>query len=180
MKGKEFMDKDTATNVISNAGMKPRDVAHSIYLATVKGVSGANQNDGYGYILSAIAELWNIRGIIGNPMGKTKITNRYRGKGITEEMILNVVSKYPNGIRNFEPQFDALLGISEGDTIVQTEKDIDNTENPSDSDGSAVFGFIILIVYAIFKFGFGWGWIASFVAVVVVFAGVILLLTRIR
>ena len=61
------MDKGQASQVVQNAGMTPRNVAHSIYLATVEGVSGANQHEGFGFALSAIAELWNIRGSGGNP-----------------------------------------------------------------------------------------------------------------
>ena len=75
------MTKGRAADTVHNAGMTAYDVAHSIYLATVEGVSGANQNDGYGFALSAIAELWNIRGTIGNPSSRTKITGRYRGIG---------------------------------------------------------------------------------------------------
>ena len=85
------MDKEMASNTIQNANMATRDVAHSIYMATVEGISGANQNEGYGFVLSAIAELWNIRGTIGNPSGRAKITGRYKGMGVTEAMILNAV-----------------------------------------------------------------------------------------
>lgn len=78
------MDKGQAPQVVQNAGMTTRNVVHSIYLATVEGVSGANQNEGYDFALSAIAGLWNIRGTIGNPSGRTKITGHYREMGVTE------------------------------------------------------------------------------------------------
>lgn len=109
------MDKITARNNIANAGVSTRDIAHSIYLATVRGVSGANQNDGMGFLLSAMAELWNIRGVVGNPNAKTKITGRYRGMNVTEQMILNVISQYPNGINGYQQSFDELLGIGDWD-----------------------------------------------------------------
>lgn len=51
------MDKGQAPQVVQNAGMTTRNVVHSIYLATVEGVSGANQNEGYDFALSAIAGL---------------------------------------------------------------------------------------------------------------------------
>lgn len=105
------MDKNSARNSITSAGLSSRDIAHSIYLATVQGISGANQNGGMGFALSAIAELWNIRGVVGNPNARTKITGRYRGMNVTEQMILNVISKYPSGFNGSQPLFDDLLGI---------------------------------------------------------------------
>lgn len=62
------MDKGMAKNTVANAGMNLNDVADSIYQATVMGISGANQNEGYGFALSAVAELWNIRGTIATRM----------------------------------------------------------------------------------------------------------------
>lgn len=105
------MDKITARNNVANAGLSARAIAHSIYLATVQGVSGANQNDGMGFALSAIAELWNIKGDIGNPNGKTKLTGRYKGMGITENMIFTVIAQHPHGFAKNQPLFDDLLGI---------------------------------------------------------------------
>lgn len=108
------MDKNTAKNTIQNAGMSTYDIANSIYLATVEGISGANQNEGYGFALSAIAELWNIRGTMGNPFGKTKITGRYKGMAVTQKMIMDVVSRYPQGFDADTPLFDDLLDFATG------------------------------------------------------------------
>lgn len=123
------MDKITARNSIANAGVSTRDIAHSIYLATVRGVSGANQNDGMGFLLSAVAELWNIRGAIGNPNAKTKITGRYRGMNVTEQMILNVISQYPNGFNGYQPSFDELFGIGVSRTNKNCQSAYDDFEN---------------------------------------------------
>ena len=119
------MDKNTARKVITNANMSYYDVAHCIYLATVEGISGANQNGGCGFALSAIAELWNIRGSVGNPSGRTKLTGRYKGMGVTENMILNAVSQYPNGISGSMPLFDEL--ISARKTNNMTHKKVQST-----------------------------------------------------
>lgn len=105
------MDKESAFNQIRNAGVSTYDIANSIYQATVQGISGANQNKGYGFLLSAMAELWNIKGTIGNPNAKTKITGRYRGMGITEDMIQKVIEQYPNGFNSNSPLFDDLIGV---------------------------------------------------------------------
>lgn len=160
------MDKATAANQVANANMSTYDIAHSIYLATVEGISGANQNNGYGFALSAIAELWNIRGTIGNPYGRTKITNRYRGIGITESMILNVINQYPNGISGNMPDFDSLLGIGTGEEVSDYQQPVSNNGgNQSSSDDGTSFIIVIwMIISAIFKFILGWGWIISLIA----------------
>ncbi len=161
------MDKRTAANTITNAGMTTRDIAHSIYLATVEGISGANQNDGYGFALSAIAELWNIRGDIGKPNARTKITSRYRGKNITEGMIYNAVASYPNGIQGQSPLFDDLVGV--GSNIVRNNNSnnmkSNNNVQVSEEDSFAeamVVLFVVLFIVA--KLFLGWGWILSLIA----------------
>lgn len=164
------MDKNSAANQIANANVDTYDIANSIYQATVQGISGANQNDGYGFLLSAIAELWNIRGTIGNPHGRTKITGRYKGMNVTENMILNVISQYPNGLRGDEPLFDDLLGISLGKIrkttytpqMVYDNSDSDGMQNDFDRQDrllaiGAVIGFVIC------KFVLHFGWILSIV-----------------
>lgn len=157
------MNKNSATNQIVNAGVGTYDIAHSIYLATVEGISGANQNDGYGFLLSAIAELWNIKGTIGNPHGKTKITGRYKGMGVTEHMILNVISQYPDGIQGSVPLFDDLLGIGSGGqktNIQQTaygNAGSNTMQNDVDRQDSFILtGFIIGFVVCKFVLHFGW------------------------
>ena len=158
------MDKNTAANTVSNAGMGTYDVAHSIYLATVEGVSGANQNDGFGFALSAVAELWNIRGNIGNPYGRTKITGRYKGMGVTEKMIQNVVAQYPNGFSGNEPLFDDLLGIGFGGrktpSVSQTSyinSDDNRMQEEFDKQDQQLFiGFAIGFILCKFVLHFGW------------------------
>lgn len=168
------MDKGQASQVVQNAGMTPRNVAHSIYLATVEGVSGANQHEGFGFALSAIAELWNIRGSIGNPYGRTKITGRYRGMGVTEDMILNVVSRYPHGLRDNEPLFDDLLGVGSsgrpagGGQVRGSYTDADG-EDPMVNLSMVMMG----VAFVILKFFMRWGWIASFIGAAV--AGTVIL-----
>lgn len=168
------MDKNSAANQIANANVDTYDIANSIYQATVQGISGANQNGGYGFLLSAIAELWNIRGTIGNPHGRTKITGRYKGMGVTENMILNVISQYPNGLSGSEPLFDDLLGIGSGKTRKTTnapQKVYDNSgsegmQNEFDRQNrllaaGAVIGFVIC------KFVLHFGWIISIILAIV-------------
>lgn len=156
------MDKNMARNTIANAGMSPYDVANSIYLATVEGISGANQNNGYGFALSAIAELWNIRGSVNNPHGRTKLTGRYRGMGVSENMITNVVLQYPDGFSGNTPLFDDVLGVGSGRNAGGSGRPV-NTVNQStgDGDGIAVVGF--LIGFLVCKFVLHLGWIASIV-----------------
>lgn len=173
------MDKRTAAGLI--ADMSTYDIAESIYLATVQGVSGANQNDGMGFNVSAIAELWNIKGTIGNPFGRTKITGRYRGMGITQEMIMNVVAQYPNGISGSSPTFDALLGIGSGaprrNTSTVSQRPI-NTNADTDAEDKRIFiGFIIGFILC--KFVFHWGWIISIVLALLL-GGVFMYLGRNR
>ena len=174
------MDKGMASQAVQNTGMTPHDIAHSIYRATVEGVSGANQNDGYGFALSAIAELWNIKGTISNPYGRTKITGRYKGMGVTEDMIFHAVSQYPNGIHGSAPLFDDLLGVgSSGGSMSgyqggssQTDSDTDGGQNVSNIDVIiAVAAFVIL------KFFFRWGWIISII-VAFVLGGIVDMLRR--
>lgn len=164
------MDKYTAENTVNNAGMSEYDIAHSIYLATVQSISGANQNEGYGFALSAVAELWNIRGSIGNPNGRTKITGRYKGMGITEDMIMNIISQYPNGFNGREPLFDDLLGVgSENHTKPQfnyrEERTLggDKNQNVSNLDFAICFG-----AFFVLKIILGWGWLASFIVAFVI------------
>lgn len=156
------MNKSTAVNLVANANMSSYDVAHSIYLATVEGISGANQNDGYGFALSAIAELWNIRGSVGNPSGRTKLTSRYKGMGITENMILNAVSQYPKGISGNSPLFDDLLGVGNGMKTSGYNRAVNTTNREvSNEDSAAGMGFIVAFV--ICKFVLHLGWIMSIV-----------------
>ena len=156
------MDKNTAGNIVTNANMSSYDIAHSIYLATVEGVSGANQHDGYGFALSAVAELWNIRGTIGNPYNRTKITNRDKGMGITENMILNVVSRYPNGISDTAPLFDELLGIGSSKIPIYNQSNTKSTSAVTKEDEMAMV-FVFIVAFIILKFFMGWGWIVSFI-----------------
>jgi hypothetical protein len=170
--------------------MNPRYIASCIYQATVQGISGANQNNGSGYELSAIAELWNIRGDVNNPnSGRTKITNRYKGMGVTEDMILSVVSQYPHGLSGITPTFDELLGV--GATSyrrtqpvrtqpvrtqpvrtqpVRTQPVRTQPDRPQQSDDSSseadlwtvvIYGisFVICIIYT--RFVRHWWWIIS-------------------
>lgn len=164
------MDKNSAANQIANANVDTYDIANSIYQATVQGISGANQNDGYGFLLSAIAELWNIRGTIGNPHGRTKLTGRYKGMGVTENMILNVISQYPNGLSGNEPLFDDLLGVGSGGSVrttnvSQTVYDAaDNAGSQNDFDREDKFLFTgVVIGFIICKFVLHLGWILSIV-----------------
>lgn len=161
------MDKNSAASKIANAGMSTYDVANSIYLATVEGVSGANQNQGYGFALSAVAELWNIRGTIGNPHGKTKITGRYKGMGVTKDRILNVVSQYPNGFRDREPQFDDLLGVSSGGGNCYQGKNVDTSTGGSQNESNLEI-ILAVAAFILFKFFLGWGWILSIILAFVV------------
>lgn len=162
------MDKNSAANQIANAGMSTYDVANSIYLATVEGVSGANQNGGYGFSLSAIAELWNIRGTVGNPYGRTKITGRYKGMGITENMILDVVSQYPNGFRDNEPLFDDMLGVGSGRGVRNYRYGDLNTGAGGERNLSNIDLIIAAAAFVILKFFLGWGWIVSVIAAFVI------------
>lgn len=174
------MDKNSARNQIYKAGMSTYDIAYSIYLATVEGVSGANQNDGYGFALSAIAELWNIRGTISNPNGRTKITGRYKGMGVTEGMILNVISQYPDGINGRTPLFDDLLGIGSSgrgaSSSLGGSRGISSSLNESSNAGriqgqsgsDSFLAVIVVITFVIMKFFIGWGWIISIIGALVV------------
>lgn len=173
------MDKSTAAGLI--AGMSTYDIAESIYLATVQGVSGANQNDGMGFNVSAIAELWNIKGTIGNPFGRTKITGRYRGMGITQQMIMNVVERYPDGIRDSSPTFDELLGIGSGaprrntSTVQQNYSSGNNTSTNPGNEIESVGIVFAIIAFIVCKFVFHIGWILSIILAFVI-AGVLLAL----
>lgn len=162
------MDKYSAANQIANAGMSSYDIAHSIFLATVEGVSGANQHNGYGFALSSVAELWNIKGTIGNPHGRTKITGRYKGMGVTENMILNVISQYPNGFSDSEPLFDDLLGIGSGGMIEGSAQGGGNRVKDGGQDASNVPLIIAAITFVFLKFFVGWGWIISIIFAFVV------------
>lgn len=168
------MTKGMAADTVQNAGMTAYDVAHSIYLATVEGVSGANQNDGYGFALSAIAELWNIRGTIGNPSSRTKITGRYRGMGVTEDMILNVVSRYPKGLNGNQPLFDDLLGVGSSGRAAGGSQVGDSYTDADGEDPMVNLSMVMMgVAFVILKFFLRWGWIASFIGAVV--AGTIIL-----
>ena len=172
------MTKGMAADTVQNAGMSAYDVAHSIYLATVEGVSGANQNEGYGFALSAIAELWNIRGTIGNPSGRTKITGRYRGMGVTEAMILNAVSQYPQGIRGNQPLFDDLLGVgSSGRSSGGNQGGSFQTGTGSGQNVSNIDVVIAAAAFVILKFFLKWGWIVSIIGAFVV-GGIVDMLRR--
>lgn len=164
------MDKNTAANTINNAGIGTYDIAESIYLATVEGVSGANQNQGYGFALSAIAELWNIRGSIGNPNGRTKITGRYKGMGVTEDMILNVILQYPNGFSGRTPLFDDLLGVGSGGSRGMGNYPSNNTgtNTGGNENVSNIDLMIAIVTFIILKVFVGWGWILSLVVAFVV------------
>lgn len=160
------MDKNVAANAVANSGMSTYDIANSIFQATVLGVSGANQNNGYGFNLSAIAELYNIRGTVNNSnAGRTKITNRYRGMNITEDMILNVVQQYPNGIRGYSPLFDDLLGV--GNEAFQNFDDTrtEYTQKSNTSTGSPDYTIVIVTVALILacRLFLGWNWIVSII-----------------
>ena len=158
------MTKETAANTVQNAGMTAYDIAHKIYLATVEGVSGANQNEGYGFALSAIAELWNIRGTIGNPSGRTKITGRYRGMGVTEAMILNAVSQYPQGIHGNQPLFDDLLGVgSSGRSSGGNQGGSFQTDTGGGNGVSVMSLAAGIVMFVILKFFLHWGWIISII-----------------
>lgn len=134
-------------------------------MATVKGISRANQNEGYDFLLLAMAELWNIRGTVGNPYAKTKITGRYRGMGIAEDMVLNIIAQYPNGFRGDEPLFDDLLGIGHGGRTNTTRssntvyEDTGNIRQQSDMDGEdtlMIVGFVGGFIICKFVLHFGW------------------------
>lgn len=167
------MDKNTAANLLANANIDTYDIAHSIYLATVQGISGANQNDGMGFHLSAIAELWNIRGTVGNPNAKTKITGRYKGMGVTEDMIFDVVSQYPNGLRGSTPLFDNLLESSAGQqtqrasqTVYESPKMPEYERNYTEAVLNREAKFMLLgfvLGFIVCKFVLHFGWIASIV-----------------
>ena len=103
------MEDYTAKQAIRSQGLDTEAIAASIYRATVQGISGARQFNGQGYTLSAIATLWNIRGNVNNPKGRTTLTNRYRGKNVSYEDIRNIVFKYPNGFSGATPLFDDLV-----------------------------------------------------------------------
>lgn len=193
------MDKNQASNVIVNAGMSNYDVAHSIYQATVRGISGANQNDGYGFALSAIAELWNIRGTIENPMARTKITGRYKNMAVDEDMILQVVEEYPDGIDGEYPLFDELLGVADGwgndsmsDRYAQSSQWQDNSRSQRStrrsSSGSGgnedaedrAAGVVFILALVVTKFVLHMGWIPAVIVSFVLAAIAMVLVSRRR
>lgn len=184
------MDKNQAGNLIVNEGMSSYDIAHSIYLATVKGVSGAKQNEGYGFALSAIAELWNIRGNVKNPMaGKTTITGRYRNMGITEERILRIIKEYPNGMNGEYPLFDELLLSADAGNNRQPQTQIplqetttrssyDSGSNADAEDRAGAVVFVIALV--ITKFILHMGWVAAIILSILLAGVAITLVSRRR
>lgn len=161
------MDKATASQTIQNAGLSKQEIADRIYRATVEGVSGANQDKGYGFMLSAIAELWNIRGTIGNPSGRTKITGRYRGMGVTKAMILDTIFQYPNGLNGNTPLFDDLLGVGSSGGQISGNPGR-STDAGSGQNGSDALGVLFIALFVILKFFMKWGWIASIIGTVVI------------
>ena len=174
------MDKDTAKNIVGT--MSTKSIAHCIYLATVEGVSGAKMHDGKGFLLSAIAELWNIRGTVGKPNGKTKLTGRYKGMAVTEQAIFDVVSQYPKGFSGMTPLFDDLLesGGMQSNNNWQTSSynaydykpqlsnskarqvTLEEMQRDFDREDNYLFAGFIL-VFLICKFAFHFGWILSIV-----------------
>ena len=163
------MDKYSALETVRRAGMTTSDIANSIYLATVEGISGANQNDGYGFALSALAELWNIRGTITNPNGRTKITNRYKGMGVTYDMIYDIISEYPEGFDEYMPTFDSMLGIGSVRKSTNRVK-VSRNELPEASSGNVSNAdFIVAFAsFVILKFFLGWGWLISFILAMII------------
>lgn len=173
------MDKRMAKNTVANAGMNLNDVADSIYQATVMGISGANQNEGYGFALSAVAELWNIRGTIGNPNARTKITNRYKGMNVAKMQIYNALQQYPDGIPGYSPTFDDLLGVSQGgmssggntyaqQSFVGGQMDSDDDMQRNFDKQDSVLGVALIAGFIVCKFVLHWGWIASIIAAFVI------------
>lgn len=179
------MDKVTALGIVEN--MSVDEIAHSIYLATVRGVSGANQNGGMGFNLSAIAEVYNIKGTVNDPFAaKTKITNRYRGMGVTEDMIYNVVAQHPSGFFGSSPSFDELLGVvysgrrnpqrvSEPNAGTEWNRDsYAQNQNQFDLEDK-IMGVVGIGTFVVLKFFLGWGWIIS-ILLASLAAGVVLYL----
>lgn len=169
------MDKATVFQTIQNAGLPKQEIANRIYLATVEGVSGANQDKGYGFMLSAIAELWNIRGTIGNPSGRTKITGRYRGMGVTKAMILDIIFQYPDGLNGNTPLFDDLLGVGFSGRSVGGNQG-ESTDSGSGQSGSNAFGVLMIVLFVILKFFLKFGWIASIIGTLILGSLIVMLI----
>ena len=168
------MDKYTAKQNIMSRGLSTDDIIESIYLATVEGVSGANQDDGIGFALSAVAVVWNIRGTVNNPYAaKATLTNRYRGKNVSYEAIRDAVYMYPDGIPEDGPLFDELvLGAAtrpnrqtrtrpvRQERPIQLDDQSDSTGGNADQeDAVLLFGFIVGMIVT--KGVLHFGWIAS-------------------
>ena len=153
------MDKETAYNKMIQSGASTYDVANSLYMATVQGISGAKQH-GQGFDVSAMAELWNINGTLKNPNASRKIiTNRYKGMGVTFEMIQSVINQYPNGIRGYSPSLDELLGIT-GNQMGNYQESQESYD-VDDDIFIKVFVALWVILFIVCKFVFHWGWIVS-------------------
>ncbi len=159
------MNKAEALRQIKDLRLSSQEIAQKIYLATVEGVSGANQDDGQGFHLSALAELWNINGTLTNHNSSRRvITGRYRGRGVTFEQIYSVISQYPNGFSKSTPNFDDLVL---GTTMPQRPLG----SQPSAAQPSANDRFLVAIfagVFLVCKIIFHWGWIISLILAAVV------------
>lgn len=164
------MNKSDARRQLDNTQMNIYDIAHTLYRATVEGISGAKQHGGYGFAVSALAELWNIRGTIGNPYAKTKITGRYRGMNITEQDILNVIQNYPYGFSEDFPLFDDLVlnrqpQFNSGSHMNSASlNSVSYTGDGRSALEDKIFLPLLVILFFVCKFVLGWGLILSLIA----------------
>ena len=109
--GDEKMTKEEARQQIS-----------ALSSATVKGSSGSEQ-DGRGFLLTALADLWNINGTRNDHgASRRRITGRYRNDDVTFEQIHKVICQYPDGIPGDTPNFDDLVLGSRPVSKPQTQR----------------------------------------------------------
>lgn len=160
------MNKTEAEQLINSVGLNSYDIAQKIYMATVEGISGANQDDGQGFLLTALAELWNINGTIRNHnAGKRVITGRYRNRGVTLERIEDVICQYPNGFRGNTPNFDDLVLGNQQTAAPQYSPQSGGTQRVPSGTGTSSKIFVVVFVIAVLvcRMMFHWGWIASLI-----------------
>lgn len=176
------MNKVEAAKIIRDDNLSVSDIAQSIYLATVCGVSGADQHGGQGYTLSAIAVLWNITGTINNPnANRNTITRRYAGKNVTQDRIFQIIRQYPDGIGGTFPLFDDLVfgrgygsqddySVMDGDAAMSNNdfgggmsqmSSRQNQDAAASNSEEQLTCVIVVIIFLICKLGLHLGWIAS-------------------
>ena len=89
--------------------------------------------------------------------------------GVTEDMIFNVVSQYPQGIRGNQPLFDDLLGVgSSGRSVSGNQGGSFYADTGSRKNTSDISGIVMIAAFVILKFFMGRGWIFSAIVALVV------------